>query len=104
MRELDRKGKILLGGTCALVVVLAAIALALRGGEDPAPEDTGPSVPAGELLVEDLYEGQRLIPKFDVEKNQLDPELFQEGEDGFLHYGEALLGVDVAELLETKGE
>ena len=54
MRELDRKGKILLGGTCALValvVVLAAIALALRGGEDPTPEDTGPSVPAGELLV-----------------------------------------------------
>ena len=100
MRELDRKGKVLLGGTCALValvVVLAAIALALRGGEDPAPEDTGPSVPAGELLVEDLYEGQRLIPEFDVEKNELDPELFQEGEDGFLHYGEALLGVDVAE-------
>ena len=54
MRELDRKGKVLLGGTCALValvVVLAAIALALRGGEDPAPEDTGPSVPADELHI-----------------------------------------------------
>ena len=50
------------------------------------------------MLVNDLYEGQRLVPDFDMDLNQYDTEKFVE-ENGFIRYqdGKAVAGVDVSE-------
>ena len=58
----------------------------------------GTGVPEGMVLVNDLYEGQRLVPDFDMDLNQYDTEKFVE-ENGFIRYqdGKAVAGVDVSE-------
>lgn len=81
----------------ALVVVAVVVALSLVGGGSQ-PEETGPQVPDDMLLVNDIYEGQRLVPKFDLALNEYDTDKFVE-EGNFLTYddGKAVLGVDVSE-------
>lgn len=101
--EPEQKKKLFLwtlGGLLAVLVLIGAVALALSsgGGESPGNNSGGILVPEGELLVNDLYEGQTLIPQFDRKLNQYDPEKFVE-KDGFLRYDSsgARLGVDVSE-------
>ena len=78
----------------ALAVVILAVAVSLLGGRSSPQEE--PSAPSGQLEVEDLYEGLRLVPDYDYPLSEYDPELFTE-EGGFLHYGDSLVGVDVSE-------
>lgn len=93
----------LLGGLAALIVIIAGVVIALESGSPGspgAPGETfsGVSIPDGELLVSDLYEGETLIPEFDLPLNRYDKKKFVE-KDGFLRYNDsnARLGVDVSE-------
>ena len=82
----------------ALVVVMVVIAISLLGGNASQPEDDAPGIPDDLLLVQDLYEGERYIPKFDFPTNQYDTSLFVE-DNGFIRYndGKSVQGVDVSE-------
>ena len=81
----------------ALLVVAVVVALSLLGGGSDS-EDTGPQVPENQLLVNDIYEGERLVPKFDMDLNQYDRVKFVES-NGYIRYedGKSVLGVDVSE-------
>lgn len=81
----------------ALLVVAVVVALSLLGGGSDS-EDTGPQVPENQLLVNDIYEGERLVPKFDMDLNQYDRDKFVES-NGYIRYedGKSVLGVDVSE-------
>lgn len=98
---LRRHQKWVLPGICALValsIVSAALAFISFGAEEPEPVSSAPGVPEGMLLVEDLYEGQRLIPEYDLPVCQYDTAKFKD-EGRFIRYddGKALLGIDVSE-------
>ena len=84
----------------ALVVVMVVVVISLvgGGGQGQEEESSGTGVPEGMVLVNDLYEGQRLVPNFDMDLNQYDTEKFVE-ENGFIRYqdGKAVAGVDVSE-------
>ncbi len=82
----------------ALVVVAVVIALSLLGGNGGEPAETGPQIPENQLLVNDIYEGERLVPKFDMDLNKYDLDKFVET-DGYIRYedGKSVLGVDVSE-------
>lgn len=90
----------ILGGLAGLLLLVGAVVLALESGGGPqaSPSGSGIVVPEGELLIDDLYEGQTLIPKFDRDLNRYDPKKFVK-KDGYLRYdsAEARLGVDVSE-------
>ena len=82
----------------ALFVVIVVIVLSLVGGNNESPVESGPQIPDNQLLVNDIYEGERLAPKFDMALNEYDTEKFVES-DGYIRYddGKAILGVDVSE-------
>ena len=82
----------------ALVVVMVVVAISLLGGNTSQPEGDGSGIPDDLLLVQDLYEGERYIPKFDFPANQYDTSLFAE-DNGFIRYndGKSVQGVDVSE-------
>lgn len=83
----------------ALLVVLVAVVVSLVGGNQrQQPESSGPAVPEGQRMVQDLYEGQRLVPDFDMALNSYDTEKFVE-DGGVIRYedGRAVAGVDVSE-------
>ena len=83
----------------ALVVVILAVVISLLGGnQEQQPETSGPAVPEGMVLVNDIYEGERLVPDFDMPLNEYSPEDFVV-ENGLIRYtgGEAAAGVDVSE-------
>lgn len=98
------KKKLYLGALCGLAAVLlivGAVVLALGSGGEPRVVDkngSSVSVPDNELLVSDIYEGDVLIPKFDLKKNRYDLKKFVK-KDGFLRYDDpgARLGVDVSD-------
>ena len=55
----------------ALVVVILAVVISLLGGnQEQQPETSGPAVPEGMVLVNDIYEGERLVPDFDMPLNE----------------------------------
>ena len=92
---------LLISGLVALAVVAAAVVILLDSrGNEPKGAESGDSlfVPDDELLVNDIYEGQVLIPKFDIPVNEYDVKKFTE-KDGLLRYDspDARLGVDVSE-------
>ena len=63
----------------ALVVVILAVVISLLGGnQEQQPETSGPAVPEGMVLVNDIYEGERLVPDFDMPLNEYSPEDFVE--------------------------
>lgn len=82
----------------ALFVVILVVVISLVGG-NASQGNSEDSLPQDQIQVDDLYEGQRLIPKFDIPLNKYDSEKFVSSQDGFLHYedGKAVLGVDVSE-------
>lgn len=90
----------LLGGLAAVIFIVASVAIALGSGGPGTASETfsGEAIPDNELLVDDLYEGKTLIPKFDLPLNKYDVEKFTE-EDGLIRYDDsnARLGVDVSE-------
>lgn len=103
MEEAKKKRVFLLAisGLVALVIVAAVIIIVVGGGKgEPAGSGSGSSVriPDDELLVNDIYEGQTLIPKFDLPLNEYDVKKFTE-KDGLVRYDDpmARIGVDVSE-------
>ena len=89
------------GGLLAILLILAAVIASLNSGSSPGSVGetiSGVSIPEGELLVEDMYDGEKLIPKFDLPKNQYDMKKFII-RDGLTRYDDqkARLGVDVSE-------
>lgn len=102
--EPDQKKKLflyILCGLAAFIVIIVAVVLSLGGSTAFTPVEitySGASIPDGEMLVEDIYEGERLIPKFDYPANKYKTEKFT-AKDGFVRYedGSAVLGVDVSE-------
>ena len=86
------KRKLLLGIAAVALAVVAILAVVLLtvGREQ---EESG-----GEITVSDVYEGEREIPRFKLEKNLYDIDKFKVI-DGYLQYDDpaARLGVDVSE-------
>ena len=93
--------KWLLPAACALVALLIiglSLFYILRFAE-PEPEPPASSlIPENMLQVEDIYEGTRLIPKFDLPVCQYEREKFNDV-GRFVRYedGKALMGIDVSE-------
>lgn len=95
----------LICAAAALAVVVVTLMIVFLAGEgnsrhNPAPESSGeegPVIPEGMRLFSDLYEGEVIIPDFDVPDNKLKMEGFSTGADGHLAYEGAVLGVDVSE-------
>lgn len=99
--EPERKKRlflVILAGLAGLLVLIGAVVIALESGGPGAQGQGNSHVPDNELLVSDIYQGETLIPKFDLDRNLYDPDKFVE-KDGFLRYdsANARLGVDVSE-------
>lgn len=100
--EADRKKRLLLmigGGVCAALLLVLCVVLALGVGEDePDLPQSTTSVPEDKLLVNDLYDGTVLIPKFELDKSEVSLEKFTE-KNGLKSYQAAhsAVGVDVSE-------
>lgn len=88
----------IISAAVAFVVVMIVVILSLIGGGSQPQEETGSQIPDNMVLVNDIYEGERLVPKFDMDLNTYDTEKFVE-EGSFITYddGKAVLGVDVSE-------
>lgn len=80
----------------AFLVVIVVVVISLLGGRSQSDQDSGSQIPENQLLVNDIYEGERLIPKFDIPQNQYDTAKFTQ-ENGFTFYEGAVQGVDVSE-------
>ena len=101
-RQLRQFSLICAAAALAVVLITLFIVFLTSGQEDepPAPSSSGvegPVIPEGMRLFEDLYEGEVIIPDFDVPDNKLDFEGFTTGPEGRLEYKGAVLGVDVSE-------
>lgn len=101
----EKRRYFLVGVGALLVVAVIAIVtvLALRPGAEPKKEaSSGPAVPNDMLRVDDIYEGSRLVPKFDFPVSEYDAAKFQ-SKNGMIHYsvGKTTAGVDVSEFQGT---
>lgn len=100
--ENERNRKIflyILGGLAVVILIIAAVVVSLgREPDDNKHSEGSVYVPEDELLVSDIYEGNMLIPKFDLPLNKYDTDKFKEI-DGFVQYdsSNACLGIDVSE-------
>lgn len=101
-RQLRQLSLICAAVALAVVVITLFIVFLTSGGEEDAPPPAssgaeGPVIPEGMRLFQDLYEGEVIIPDFDVPDNKLDMEGFTADAEGRLAYEGAVLGVDVSE-------
>ncbi len=83
----------------ALVVVLITLLIVFLtrdSGDGPEP-NSGPVIPEGMRLVQDIYNGEMIVPDYDIPDNLYDHGKFTAGEDGSLRYPEAAVGTDVSE-------
>lgn len=84
----------------ALVVVLITLLIVFltRDSGEDAPTGTNSRViPEGMRLVEDIYGGELIVPDFNIPENQYEHKDFTTGEDGFIRYPDAVVGIDVSE-------
>ncbi len=81
-----------------VVVVITLLVVFFSGSQDHEPdEDAGPLIPEGMRQIEDIYRGEMIVPDFDIPDNTYDRNGFATGEDGFKHYKDAAVGIDVSE-------
>lgn len=99
-----RQFSLICAAVALAVVVITLLIVFLAGEEDsrhnPAPSSSspaGPVIPEGMRLFDDLYEGEVVIPDFDIPDNKLKMDGFTTGAEGYLEYEGAVLGVDVSE-------
>ncbi len=102
MKNFDRQQFRRLSLICAaaaLMVVLVTLLIVFftRDKTPEEPQSSGPVIPEGMKLVEDIYNGQLIVPDFDVPANTYDHQGFSNGEDGFRRYEGAAMGIDVSE-------
>lgn len=102
MQELDKgliKRLSIICGAVALAVVLVTLLIVFltreAGREEAAP--SGMAIPDGMRLVEDIYNGEMIVPDFRVPENNYEHKKFTDGEDGFRRYPGASVGIDVSE-------
>ncbi len=95
--ELMKKRKIFLGVLCFLivVVVLISVVILLQGPRTSPVELVSNS--GGELVVNDLYEGNMTIPNFNIPLSQYAPDQFSE-KRGVVTYegGPSAVGINVS--------
>ena len=95
---------VLISALVALAVIIAALVLILgnRDAQNSGKTESSQWIPEGQLLVSDLYEGDRLIPEFDLPRNEYETAKFQK-KNGLITYSDpaAKLGVDVSEHQEN---
>lgn len=78
------------------VLVVAAVVTVMKGPRESSVELVSKISPT-ELQVNDLYEGQMVIPYFDIPTNSYKPDQFIEKKKGLITYegGESLMGINV---------
>ena len=95
------KRTVFLGVVIVLIAAVVVLSLysALSGAFGGA-DNSGvvSSTEDGKLVIEDLYDGEITIPKFDIAKNTYDTEKFQ-NDNGLVTYDDpnASLGIDVSD-------
>lgn len=95
--QLRRLSLICAAAALAVVLITLLIVFLARGGNTEEPQSSGPVIPEGMKLVEDIYNGQLIVPDFDIPPNAYDQGAFSTGEDGFTRYAGASVGIDVSE-------
>lgn len=95
--QVKRLALVCAGAALLVVLVTLLIVFFTRDeGEGPEPEG-GPVIPEGMRLVEDIYNGQQIVPDYDVPDNNYEHDKFATGEDGLTRYPGAAVGIDVSE-------
>lgn len=81
-----------------ILTVYFAVSSANSGGSPVAEPVSGATAEDGKVIINDLYEGEITIPKFNVPLNQYDPEKFI-NTSGVVTYdsASARLGIDVSD-------
>ncbi len=105
MRGMDKRQIRLLALACAavaVVVVIITLIIVFATGDHEDPQEAEPSassqtIPEGMKLIDDIYNGEMIVPDFDIPDNKLDPKGFASEENGIIRYKEASLGIDVSE-------
>lgn len=100
-KEQIRKFSLICAAVALFVVIVTVIIVFFtRDSSDEEPDSgTEPSrlIPEGMRLVDDIYDGEVIIPDFDVPELKYDREKFSAGEDGVIRYKDAVMGIDVSE-------
>lgn len=93
---------VLICAAVALAVVIIVLVIVFATGE--SQEESGRSagesarvIPEGMRLIEDIYNGEMIVPDFDLPENEYDHEGFSTGEDGLKRYKGASVGIDISE-------
>ncbi|RKJ39978.1 lysozyme [Acutalibacter sp. 1XD8-33] len=84
----------------AVVLIVLIIVFATRESHEEPNQPQGENtrvIPEGMRLIEDIYNGEMIVPDFDVPENKYDPKGFSTGEDGLKRYKEASIGIDISE-------
>ncbi|MGN0479225.1 MAG: glycoside hydrolase family 25 protein [Hominenteromicrobium sp.] len=81
-----------------VAVVILSVYSAVSGGTAPSISDAVSSTEDGKLIINDLYEGELTIPKFNIPLNTYDTEKFK-NDNGLVTYDDpnASLGIDVSD-------
>lgn len=97
-KEQIKKLSIICGGV-ALAVVLITVLIVVLTRESGPEEPSEPSriIPEGMRLVNDIYNGEIIVPDFEIPENTYDHSGFTDGGDGFRRYEGAAVGIDVSE-------
>lgn len=98
-RENIKKFSFICAGVALFVVVLTVTIVLVTGGseEEEPPAEPSRIIPDGMRLVDDIYDGEKIIPDFDIPEMKYDHEGFSTGEDGVTRYKNAAVGIDVSE-------
>ena len=75
-RENIKKLSLICAGVALFVVVLTVIIAFVTGGSDGEEPPAEPSriIPDGMRLVDDIYDGEKIIPDFDIPEMKYDHE------------------------------
>lgn len=99
-KELRKKFALICSAVAFFVVVVTVIIILCtrESEEDPAgPADPSRLIPEGMRLVDDIYDGEIIVPDFDIPDLKYDRDAFTVGDDGFTRYKNASVGIDVSE-------
>ena len=101
----DKKRLVFLGTilTAVAVLLIIIIVMAVQNGGSGRSAGGGESgvennVPENLLRINDMYQGDRTIPKYDIPVNNYETDKFlKASSNGKIFYGEAAVGIDVSD-------
>lgn len=87
------------GGVALAVVavVLLIVHFAAEPEPEPTPREDGMVIPEGMRLVNDIYNGEMIVPDFDIPENPYTHGGFATDENGLRQYKGAVAGIDVSQ-------